>query len=48
MELAIATRPDCVSEEVLDLLEEMSKKLYIWVELGLQTSNDKTAEIINR
>lgn len=46
--LAIATRPDCVSEEVLDLLEEMSKKLYIWVELGLQTSNDKTAEIINR
>ena len=38
--LAIGTRPDCVSEEVIDLLEEMSKKVYIWVELGLQTSND--------
>ncbi|MBE6062508.1 MAG: TIGR01212 family radical SAM protein [Clostridium butyricum] len=46
--LAIATRPDCLSEEVLDLLEEMSKKLYVWVELGLQTSNDETAKRINR
>lgn len=46
--LAIATRPDCLSEEVLDLLEEYSKKIYVWVELGLQTSNDKTAKIINR
>ena len=35
-------------EDVLDLLEEMSKKLYIWVELGLQTSNDETAKRINR
>ena len=46
--LAIATRPDCLDEDVLDLLEEMSKKLYIWVELGLQTSNDETAKRINR
>ena len=46
--LAIATRPDCLDEDVLDLLEEMSKKLYVWVELGLQTSNDETAKIINR
>ena len=46
--LAIATRPDCLEEDVLDLLEEMSKKLYIWVELGLQTSNDETAKRINR
>lgn len=46
--LAIATRPDCLDEEVLDLLEEMSKKLYTWVELGLQTSNDETAKRINR
>lgn len=46
--LAIATRPDCLSEEVLDLIEEYSKKIYTWVELGLQTSNDETAKIINR
>lgn len=46
--IAIATRPDCLSEEVLDLLEEINKKTYIWVELGLQTVNKKTANIINR
>lgn len=46
--LAIATRPDCLEEDVLDLLEEYSKKLYTWVELGLQTSNDNTATFINR
>ncbi len=46
--LAIATRPDCLGEEVLELLEEMSKKLYIWVELGLQTAKDSTAKLINR
>lgn len=46
--LAIATRPDCLSEEILDLLEELSKRVYVWVELGLQTSNDDTAIKINR
>ncbi len=46
--LAIATRPDCIDEGVLDLLEEYSQKLYTWVELGLQTSNDNTATFINR
>ncbi len=46
--LAIATRPDCLSEDVLELLEELSKKIYIWVELGLQTTNDNTAKRINR
>ncbi|MEG1871089.1 MAG: TIGR01212 family radical SAM protein, partial [Peptostreptococcaceae bacterium] len=46
--LAIATRPDCLNEEVLDLLQEYSKKVYTWVELGLQTSNDETASLINR
>lgn len=46
--LAIATRPDCLSEEVLDLLQEYSTKTYLWVELGLQTINDTTARIINR
>lgn len=46
--LAIATRPDCLSEEVLDLIEEFSKRVYTWVELGLQTSNEETAKLINR
>lgn len=46
--LAIATRPDCLDPNVLDLLEEYSKKVYLWVELGLQTSKDKTAKLINR
>ncbi len=46
--LAIATRPDCLDEDVLDLIEEYSKKVYTWVELGLQTSNDETAALINR
>lgn len=46
--LAIATRPDCLKDEVLNLLEEYSKKVYTWVELGLQTSKDDTAKLINR
>ncbi|WP_234122090.1 TIGR01212 family radical SAM protein [Clostridium hydrogenum] len=46
--IAIATRPDCLSKEVLDLIEEFSKKTYVWVELGLQTVSDKTAKVINR
>jgi radical SAM protein (TIGR01212 family) len=46
--MAIATRPDCLSDEVLELLENYSKKTYLWVELGLQTINGATAKIINR
>lgn len=46
--LAVATRPDCIDEDVLKLLSEFNKKTYLWVELGLQTSNDNTASIINR
>ena len=46
--LAIATRPDCLPKEVLDLLEEINKKFYVWVELGLQTVNDDIALKINR
>ena len=46
--LSIATRPDCLGDDVLELLEEMSKKVYLWVELGLQTINDETAENFNR
>jgi len=46
--LAIATRPDCLDEAVLDLIEEYSHRVYTWVELGLQTRNDESARIINR
>lgn len=46
--LAIATRPDCLPLDVLDLLEEINKKTYLWVELGLQTVNEKTSRLINR
>jgi len=46
--LAVATRPDCISEEVCKLLKTYTQKYHVWVELGLQTENDRTAEIINR
>lgn len=46
--LAIATRPDCLSPEIIDLLKEFNEKLYVWIELGLQTADDRVAKIINR
>ena len=46
--IAIATRPDCLGYDVLDLLEEINSKVYLWIELGLQTSSDETAKRINR
>ncbi len=46
--VAIATRPDCLGEEVLSLLEELSHDTYLWVELGLQTIHQHTADIIRR
>lgn len=46
--LAIATRADCLPEDVLDLLGELNKKTFLWVELGLQTIHEKTAKFIRR
>lgn len=46
--LSIATRPDCLSDEVLELLKKMNDKKPVWVELGLQTVHEKTAEYIRR
>ena len=46
--LAVATRPDCINETVVKLLKSYSEKYYVWVELGLQTANEKTAQLINR
>ena len=48
MGLAIATRPDCLGEEVLHLLEEFQQKTFLWVELGLQTINEEVAEFFHR
>lgn len=45
--LAIATRPDCLPDDVLDLLEEINQKTYLWVELGLQTVHKRTARLVN-
>ena len=46
--LSIATRPDCLGPEALDLLKELRAIKPVWVELGLQTSNEETAEYIRR
>ena len=46
--IAIATRPDCLGEDVLDLLSELNKEIYLWVELGLQTIHDKSTDFIRR
>ena len=46
--LAISTRPDCITEEIVKLISSYSKKLYVWIELGLQTSNENTGKFINR
>ncbi|MBR5896609.1 MAG: TIGR01212 family radical SAM protein [Lachnospiraceae bacterium] len=46
--ISIATRPDCLGEEVLDLLRRVNETKPVWVELGLQTIHEKTAEYIRR
>lgn len=46
--LSIGTRPDCLPTEVLEMLKNLNKIKPIWIELGLQTSNEKTAEYIRR
>jgi len=46
--LSIGTRPDCINEPLLALLEDYGKNRLIWMEYGLQTVHDKTLEFINR
>ena len=46
--LEIATRPDCINEEIAKLIKSYSKKYYVCVELGLQTANEETGKLINR
>ncbi|MEJ2092252.1 MAG: TIGR01212 family radical SAM protein [Syntrophobacterales bacterium] len=46
--LSIGTRPDCLSPEILDLLEGLAQERLLWLELGLQSSHDHTLKLINR
>lgn len=46
--VSIATRPDCLPEDILDVIRRHSAKIPVFVELGLQTVSDRTAEVINR
>ncbi|WP_070001056.1 TIGR01212 family radical SAM protein [Cellulosilyticum sp. I15G10I2] len=46
--IAIATRPDCLNDEIIDYLEELHHRTHLWIELGLQSANPATAKWINR
>lgn len=46
--LAVATRPDCINEDICNLLASYKDRVDVWIELGLQTSNDVTGKFINR
>ncbi len=46
--VAIATRPDCLPDEVIDLIASLNEIKPVWVELGLQTIHEKTAQYIRR
>lgn len=46
--LSVATRPDCISAEIIDLLESYTRRKHIWIEFGLQSAHDPTLEKISR
>jgi radical SAM protein (TIGR01212 family) len=46
--LIIATRPDCLPDNVLDHLYELSRQTYLWLELGMQSMHDRSLALINR
>lgn len=46
--LSIATRADCLDDEVMKMLVELNKKTFLWVELGMQSINEKSIDFINR
>ena len=46
--IVVGTRPDCVNDLILDYFEELSKKTYVMIEYGIESTDDKTLEFINR
>lgn len=46
--LVVGTRPDCVNDELLDYFAELSRKCYVMIEYGIESTNDETLEFINR
>ena len=46
--LAVGTRPDCLDDAVLDLLAEYDRRTYFWLEIGLQSSHDRTLARLHR
>ena len=46
--LAIGTRPDCIDEKVLTLLEQYARRYLVWIEYGLQSARDQTLAVIQR
>lgn len=46
--LSIATRPDCLPDDVVEYLAELNDRTYLWVELGLQTVHENIAKLVNR
>ncbi|MBT1247815.1 MULTISPECIES: TIGR01212 family radical SAM protein [unclassified Thermosipho (in: thermotogales)] len=48
VQISISTRPDCISDEILDLLEELKEKIDVSIEMGLQTANYHTLTKMNR
>ena len=46
--LSVGTRPDCLPDEMISMLSELNRVKPVWVELGLQTAHDRTAERVNR
>src|SRR5438093_11452368 len=46
--LSIATRPDCLADETLDLLRDLAKQTYLWLEIRLESMYDRTLAVVNR
>ncbi len=46
--ISIGTRSDCIDDKILEVLKELNSRTYLWVELGLQSANDRAMEITKR
>ena len=46
--LSIGTRPDCITDEILDLIHSYTEEYHVWVEYGLQSIHDRTLQLVNR